>query len=306
MVARLAIFPALDASQEANLVAAASLSGPVPAPWDRYTVADYDAVIDHPDVEAVYIPLPNDLHRRWALRAADAGKHVLCEKPLAANVEAAQQMRTGCNDAGVLLAEAWMTPFDPRWERTFELVAEGLIGTVTEVTAAFTFTIGPEAAENYRWRTEHGGGALLDVGIYCLGPAVRLWGSVPATIKASIQLAASGVDATTAVELIWPGGQVARARCSFVEAEQQRLELLGTSGSLTLDGDAHTGGKQATMIQHLDSAGAHEISVEPDDPYRRMIDAFAAAVRGTQPWPRPVESSIEMLELLKKIREAAQ
>jgi predicted dehydrogenase len=105
---------------------------------------------------------------------------------------------------------------------------------------------------------------------------------------------------------MWPGGQVARARCSFVEAEQQRLEFIGTSGSLTLDGDAHTGGKQATMIQHLDSAGAHQIYVEPDDPYRRMIDAFAAAVRGTQPWPRPVESSIEMQELLGKIREAAQ
>ena len=76
--------------------------------------------------------------------------------------------------------------------------------------------------------------------------------------------------------------------------------------ALTRTFKGHTGGKKATMIRHLDSAGAHEISVEPDDPYRRMIDAFAAAVRGTRPWPRPVESSIELLELLNKIREAAQ
>lgn len=306
MVARLAVFPAIDASQGARLIAAAALGGPVPSPWARHTVADYDAVIEHPDVEAVYIPLPNDLHLTWALRAADAGKHVLCEKPLAASVEAAQQMRTRCDSAGVLLAEAWMTPFDRRWERTFDLVADGLIGTVTEVTTAFTFSIGPDAAHNYRWRPEHGGGALLDVGIYCLGPSVRLWGAEPTGVEARVQLAASGVDAATEVELSWPGGQLARARCSFVDAEQQRLELVGTSGVLTLDGDAHTGGQRATTIRHLDDAGVHHISVEPDDPYRRMIDAFATAVRGIQPWPRPVESSIAMLELMTRIRDAAR
>lgn len=306
MVARHAVFPAIHASRGARLVAAAALGGPVPSPWAGHTVADYDAVIEHPDVEAVYIPLPNDLHQTWVLRAADAGKHVLCEKPLAVNVEAAQQMRTRCDSAGVLLAEAWMTPFDPRWERTFDLVADGLIGTVTEVTAAFTFTIGPDGADNYRWRPEHGGGALLDVGIYCLGPAVRLWGADPTAIEASVQLAASGVDAETTVELRWPGGRLARARCSFVDAEQQLLELVGTAGVLALDGDAHTGGRHATTIRHVDGAGVHHISVEPDDPYRRMIDAFAEAVRGTQRWPRPVALSIEMLDLLTRIRDAAR
>lgn len=305
MVAQRAVFPAIHASRHAKLVATAALGGPVPSPWAGYRVADYDAVIEHPDVEAVYIPLPNDLHLNWVLRAADAGKHVLCEKPLAVNVEAAQQMRARCDRAGVLLAEAWMTPFDPRWERTFDLVAAGLIGTVTTVTTAFTFTIGADRADNYRWRPEHGGGALLDVGIYCLGPAVRLWGADPAVIDSSVQLAASGVDAATTVELRWPGGQLARARCSFVDAEQQSLELVGTAGVLTLDADAHTGGRGATTIRHVDGAGVHHISVEPDDPYRRMIDAFAASVLGTQRWPRPIESSIEMLDLLTRIRSAA-
>ena len=111
MVARLAIFPALDASQEANLVAAASLSGPVPAPWDRYTVADYDAVIDHPDVEAVYIPLPNDLHLRWALRAAEAGKHVLCEKPLEINVERVDAMIAAAQKNQKILAAVFQSRF---------------------------------------------------------------------------------------------------------------------------------------------------------------------------------------------------
>ncbi len=311
MVARLAVLPALEASSRARLVAAASLGGPVPDPWAAKTVDSYEAVIDHPDIDAVYIPLPNGMHAEWVERCAVAGKHVLCEKPLAPDPATARRMKKTADQAGILLAEAWMTPFDPRWAEALRLAATGLIGPITEVRSTFTFTIGTEAADNYRWDPTQGGGALLDVGIYCLGPAVQLWGADPVTITASMVPTAGGVDASTTAKLTWPGGQVATISCSFVDDEEQHLELVGPDGVLTLDGDAHTGGHRASGITLTTSATTTSrattstIAVQPGDPYLAMVDAFADAVNGSGVWNRPVDESIAMLELLGRVANAA-
>jgi D-xylose 1-dehydrogenase (NADP+, D-xylono-1,5-lactone-forming) len=306
MVAQRAVLPALDVSSQAHLVAHCSLSGSSSDRWAKRALPGYDDVIHHPDVEVVYIPLPNALHAEWVARAAAAGKHVLCEKPLALDAREARAMGAACEAAGVLVAEAWMTPFDPRWRAMFRLVDDGLIGDVTRIEARFTFTIGPDRDDNYRWSPSLGGGALLDVGIYCLGGAVRLWGPDPETIVSTRVAAPSGVDASTDVRLTWPGGRTADIRCSFVAAEQQLLRVAGDRGMLQLDELAHTGGPAATSIRHVDAAGAeHTLSIEGGDPYLAMIDAFAASVRGSEVWPRPVEDSARMLALLGRIRQAA-
>ncbi|MFN2324216.1 MAG: Gfo/Idh/MocA family protein, partial [Trueperaceae bacterium] len=114
--------PAIATCELADLVAVSSLGGPVPEPWAHLAAGTYDDVLDHPDVEAVYIPLPNGMHREWVERAADAGKHVLCEKPLASNVADATAMAAACDAAGVMLVEAWMTPFDARWRAALDAV----------------------------------------------------------------------------------------------------------------------------------------------------------------------------------------
>jgi predicted dehydrogenase len=231
---------------------------------------------------------------------------VLCEKPLALDADEARAMREVCDAAGVRVAEAWMTPFDPRWRAMFALIDDGLIGDVTQIEARFTFTIGPDRADNYRWSPTLGGGALLDVGIYCLGGPVRLWGSDPETIVTTRVAAPTGVDASSDVRLTWPGGRTAVVRCSFVDAEQQLLRVTGDRGTLQLDESAHTGGAAATDIRHVDTDGVERIlTVEGGDPYLAMIDAFAAWVRGTEVWPRQVEDSARMLALLDRIRQAA-
>ena len=310
MVARLAVLPAISASTRATLAAASSLSTPPSSVWSDVSVADYQAVLDHPDVDAVYIPLPNAMHEEWTIKAAAAGKHVLCEKPIAASVRAAERMREACDDAGVLLAEAWMTPFDPRWAEVMRLAATGLVGAITEVRSTFTFTIGPEASDNYRWDPAQGGGALLDVGIYCLGPAVQLWGSKPSHIDASITPAAlrgsGSVDAATTATLRWGESRSARIRCSFIDAEEQRLELVGSDGTLLLEGDAHTGGTRATQIVLRSNDGTTStINVAAADPYLTMVDAFAAAVAHQEPWERSAEVSLNMLGLIEKILEVS-
>lgn len=307
MVATRAVMPAIDASELAHLVAVSSLGGPVPEPWNRLAAGTYDDVLDHPDVEAVYIPLPNGMHREWVERAADAGKHVLCEKPLAPTVADATAMAAACETAGVMLVEAWMTPFDARWRAALDAVMAGALGTVLDVDSSFTFTIGAEADDNYRWSADQGGGALLDVGIYCLGPIVEVWGPEPDAIDATALWHTTGVDARTEATLSWDDGREARIRCSFVDAEEQRIEVVGDQASLVIDGDAHTGGERARQFLVAGSDGrVSTTSVTATDPYLGMVDAFARAVRGDEPWPRTMTTTIDLLSLIERIASASR
>jgi D-xylose 1-dehydrogenase (NADP+, D-xylono-1,5-lactone-forming) len=307
MVATRAVMPAIDDSDAARLVAVSSLGGPVPEPWGHLASGTYDDVLDHPDVEAVYIPLPNGMHREWVERAADAGKHVLCEKPLAPTVADANAMAAACDAAGVILAEAWMTPFDARWRTALDAVGHGALGTVLDVDVSFTFTIDAAASDNYRWSIDQGGGALLDVGIYCLGPIVELWGSDPDAIDATTLWHTTGVDARTEATLSWSDGREARIRCSFVDPEEQRIEVVGDRASLIIDADAHTGGERASSVIVAQADGRiATTSVTASDPYLGMVDAFARAVRGDAPWPRTMTTTIELLTLIERIASASR
>jgi D-xylose 1-dehydrogenase (NADP+, D-xylono-1,5-lactone-forming) len=308
MVATRAVMPALDASAHGRLAAVASRSGEVPEPWTHLGVGDYDDVLLHPDVDVVYLALPNGMHREWTERTVAAGKHVLCEKPIAATTAEAIAMFDAADHAGVLLAEAWMTPFDARWRTALHMASDGTLGDVVDIDASFTFTI--DDADNYRWSTDQGGGALLDVGIYCLGPIVELWGTEPDLIDATALWHTSGVDARTEATLEWVDGRQARIRCSFVDAEEQRLEMVGTEASLVLVADAHTGGERATTITVVGAATGQRAGVSPrtvtaTDPYLGMVDAFALAVLGEAPWPRPMSATIDLLTLIERIGHAS-
>jgi predicted dehydrogenase len=307
MVATRAVMPAIDASELARLVAVSSLGGPVAEPWDHLAAGTYDDVLDHPGVDAVYIPLPNGMHREWVERAAAAGKHVLCEKPIAPTAADAAAMSAACDAAGVLLAEAWMTPFDARWRAAIDTARSGRLGGLLDIDSSFTFTIGADAHDNYRWSVEQGGGALLDVGIYCLGPIVELWGADPDAIDATALWHPTGVDARTEATMSWNDGREARIRCSFVDAEEQRIEMVGDAAAMIIDGDAHTGGARATGFLVAGTDGrVSTTSVDASDPYLGMVDAFARAVRGDAPWPRPMTSTIELLTLIERIASARQ
>lgn len=334
-VANAAVLPAIDASPDCRLVAAASRSGDVPDRWSAVAVADYDAVLTHPDVEAVYIPLPNGMHRAWTERAAAAGKHVLCEKPLAPDADTARKMAAACAASCVLLAEAWMTPFDRRWHMTLQLACDGAIGHIDAQCHSFTFTIGPDAADNYRWDPEQGGGALLDVGIYCVGTAVELWGHECTVRRVRRVVAPSGVDATTYAVLEWPGRRIAEITCSFIDDENQKSVFHGDDAMLLLQRAAFTSGDELDNVivrsgpqgrlpavalalhappstlapspgapPSADARRVEQFDVDPGNPYEAMVTAYAAAVRGRSPWPRPVERSIELLDLLDTIRDA--
>jgi predicted dehydrogenase len=298
VVATRAVLPALAASDRGRVVAVASRTSA-----EGY--APYARVLADPAVEAVYLPLPNSLHQEWTLRAAAAGKHVLCEKPLGRSAAEAREMADACATAGVVLMEAYMSPFHPRAAALAGLVAAGGLGRLRFAAAAFTFPLGEPG--NHRWRPEMGGGALLDVGIYCLAPVVAAAGRFPVAVSAATVPSATGVDASFSGWLDFGHGFTAAFSVSFEAPERQHLELVGTAATVLVE-DAFAGGArgQRPHLVHAGGGRGPEPVVAPDeDPYRLMVDHFADVVRGTATPARPPSESVALLGLLDRLREAA-
>ena len=305
-VAQKAVLPAIVASPGARLVAVASERA-ADGGGARFGAARayraYAALLDDPEVEAVYVPLPNSLHREWVERAAAAGKHVLCEKPLAPTPADAEAMAAACAAAGVTLLEAYMTPFHPRAMAIETLVASGRLGGLRFARAAFTGVL--DRPDDHRWRPEMGGGSLLDVGIYCVALLLAVAGRTPARVEASAALAKSGVDASFSGWLDFGDGFTATIECSFEAPERQSLEIVGTEAALLVD-RAHTPGPEdaAITLRHRDGR-LEEIIAGAANPYRTMIEHFQSVVRGEAAPRRSCAASITLLTVLERLREAA-
>ena len=238
---------------------------------------DYGDLLGDPDVDAVYLPLVNSLHREWTLRALAAGKHVLCEKPLAMSAAEGAEMASAAERAGRLLMEALMYRFHPRMRQ----LAASLAGVpVRHLYASFGFPL--TVAENYRLRAELGGGALLDVGCYVADAARWLLGE-PESVAALVRREA--VDVSWSALLGFASGAQASLFCSFESPEYQELVVVGAD--------------RVVRVPTPFTAWR-----DPDDPYELMVEAFARAALEGSPAPLPPESSLANLRLLDRIRQA--
>ena len=305
-IARLAVLPALATSPACRLVAVASASAP-DGGYDAFgaerVLGSYEAVLADPDVEAVYVPLPNSLHAEWTIKAAEAGKHVLCEKPLGCTALEAGAMAAACDNAGVLLFEAYMTPFHPRSERFEDILGSGRLGELRFARTAFTGVL--RDAANHRWSPAMGGGALLDVGIYCLAPLLLAAGRSPVKLAASAMTTASGVDSSFAGWLDFGRGFTASFECSFETPERQRIEVVGTEGALTME-RTFTPGHEDTTLTIVDRHGAAEVvECGGGDPYVGMVEHVSAVVRGTTAARRTAADAIEVATLIDRLRVVA-
>ena len=294
----------MAASPTAELVAVASASG---ASDDhdgaRRIYRSYAALLEDPEVEAVYLPLPNGLHREWTERAAAAGKHVLCEKPLAPTAADAEAMAAACAGAGVILLEGYVTPFHPRAVAIEELVRSGRLGPLRFARAAFTGVLGRPG--DHRWRPEMGGGALLDVGIYCVAPVMQAAGRPPVRVAAAAVRTAAGVDSSLAGWLDFGDGFTATIECSFEAPERQCLEIVGTEAAVAVD-RAHTPGpRDVALVLHHRNGRLEEILAGGVDPYQAMIEHFHAIVRGEARPRRTPAEAVALLAVLDRLREAA-
>jgi D-xylose 1-dehydrogenase (NADP+, D-xylono-1,5-lactone-forming) len=305
-ITRRGLIPGLRASAWGTLQALGSRDLATARSWaDEFQIpkahGSYQAVIDDPEVEAVYIPLPNELHKEWVTAAADAGKHVLCEKPLALNGEEARALVAHCRARGVVLMEAFMWRHQPRTAALRRLVAEGAIGTLRLIRSSFSFPIDPG---DWRLDRSRGGGALWDIGCYGVSTARLFAGAEPEAIQALARFGPTGVDLSLTAMMRFPGGVLGLIDCSFEQAFRCFYELVGTRGVIEVP-DAYLPPEQPTArLRGADSV--QDLVFEGQNQYAEMVDAFAlAAADATHRLPDPAEDGLAQMMVLDAILTAA-
>jgi xylose dehydrogenase (NAD/NADP) len=235
----------------------------------------YDELLADPEVDAVYNPLPNSLHIPWSLRALEAGKHVLCEKPLSSRADEVAAAFETATRRGLLLAEAFMYRHHPQMARAAELVRGGSIGRLRAIHAVFSFRLADRA--NVRMLRELDGGALMDVGCYCVSGA-RLLAGEPELVYGDATWGETGVDVAFHGTLRFAGDVVAQFEASFVAPRRQRLEAIGEEGTLALEAPWRWDWGGDVVLER--GSGAERIGVPDANAYRLELENFAAAVAG--------------------------
>ena len=230
----------------------------------------YEALLEDDDVEVVYVSLPNSLHVEWSLRALEAGKHVLCEKPLGRRVEHVERAFDAAERAGRLLMEAFMYRHHPQTKRTEDLVRDGAIGKLRQLRSLFSFTLTDDT--NVRLLPELDGGALMDLGCYCINME-RLLAGEPELVFGRQRLGATGVDVGFVAVLQFAGGVFGEFHCGFDLPDGIRLEAIGTQGTLVVRDPVRC------RDPHVELNG-ERIDVEDVNRYFLEIENFSAAVRG--------------------------
>ncbi len=234
----------------------------------------YDALLADPDVEAVYIPLPNSMHVEWSIRALEAGKHVLCEKPLSRRVAEVERAFDVAEREQRLLMEAFMYRHNPQTMRLQQLVDEGAVGRLRLIRASFSFRAGDPA--DVRLSTALDGGGLMDVGCYCVSGA-RLLAGEPEHVTAERALGGDGVDIAFAATMRFANDVLAHFDAGLALAARDDLEVVGEDGSLYLDDPWHC--RKPVIELHRDGT-VERIEFEPFDSYRLEAENFSAAIRG--------------------------
>ena len=271
----------------------------------------YDAVLADPAVDAVYVPLPNHMHLPWTLKALSAGKHVLCEKPLACNVREARKMAARAKESGLLLMEAFMYRFHPRSRCIKQIVDQGAIGKPCLVRSAFCYHMDDDILQcggNARLKSEMGGGALLDVGCYSVSVARWLMGAEPTAVQAQAVYHPGGVDMHLVGTLRFEKEKLAVLEASFICALQQTYTIVGSDGAIELPHNAFIPWEKNAVytLRKKDEEVGQEHVIPGADEYQLMVEHFSDAVLGRTELDYTPADSIANMRTLDGLSEAAK
>jgi predicted dehydrogenase len=265
----------------------------------------YEELLADPDVDAVYNPLPNDLHAPWTIAAAGAGKHVLCEKPLAMDAAEAERMIAACEEAGVLLMEAFMYRLHPTWEAVRELVISGRIGELRAVQSWFSyFNDDPNDIRNV---AASGGGALYDIGCYSVNLSRMLFGTEPVRIQGSVTRdPVTGIDTLTSGILGFADG-VATFTCAIRAEPDQRVHIYGANGRISFEIPFNIP-PDLPMRVFVTAGGdppvrpeTEVLTFDPANEYTIQAERFAAAVLDRTPVPIPPSDAVGNLRVIEEL-----
>ena len=305
------VTPAIQRADNCDVVAIASRS------IDRAAAAaaqlgipraygSYEELLTDEDIDAVYVPLPNDLHAEWAMKAAAAEKHVLCEKPLAMNAAQAEAMATFCENAGVKLAEAFMYRHHPTWAEAVRLVRGGMIGELQAVQSWFSYY--NDDPSNIRNKLANGGGALMDIGCYNINMSRMLFGAEPVRVEAAVRRdPGMGIDIVTSGVLEFPGGGQSTFTCSTRAEDYQRVHVVGTTGRIDIEIPFNIPPDRETKI-FVVSGGEPPIEpatetlvFAPEDQYTIQARLFAQSVLDDTPIAVPISDAINNMKVIDAI-----
>ena len=299
-IATRAIAPAMHAATDTIVQAVASRDSKRSEALNPITIhQSYEALINDPLVDAVYISLPNHLHCEWTVAALNAGKHVLCEKPFAMNTSEVEIMIKAARDNDRLLVEAVWSRWHPRMIRMVDYVKAGKIGDIVSIESSFTFPASID--DNYRAVPAMGGGALFDIGVYPLHAMAALVGNnAEVDIEnCEVNIGPTGIDLTTKWQMRFNGSITAHGLASFEMPENQSLIVRGDKESVELIGS------EAFTSWHTDSSlrlGENIEEFEGVDPYRLMIENFGKKVQGQPSWVLALETSLSVAKMVDQLQ----
>ncbi|WP_170569553.1 Gfo/Idh/MocA family protein [Ruegeria atlantica] len=302
--ARQYMAPAIHAAEGAQLTGLATSSAAKAETFQAFcpnlkVYADYDALLADPLIEAVYIPLPNHLHVEWSLRALEAGKHVLCEKPMTMSAPEFTTLIQKRDQTGLLAAEAYMIVHHPQWQFVRKLIADGAIGKLVHVTGAFSFDNRADTT-NIRNRVETGGGGLRDIGVYVIGGARFATGQEPIEVQSAIRWE-DGIDAFTEIRAQFPGFTYS-SYVSIRMHPHQEMVFHGEGGviRLTAPFNARVFG-EARVELHRPGLEVQITRFPGDDHYKLQVEAFCRTVREGVDYPCPLEFSRGTQDMIDKV-----
>lgn len=298
-------------SRDKAAQAAASVNVPI-------AYGSYEELVSDPEIDAIYNPLPNNLHVPWSIQAARAGKHVLCEKPIALSAAQAQELAAVQRETGKLIAEGFMVRYHPQWDAVVALVKSGRIGAVRAVQTAFSYT--NKDLQNIRNQKDVGGGALYDIGVYAINTARLVFGGEPKRVAAVSDVdPASGCDRLSSGILDFGAGQA-----TFVVGTQhvpyQRVHIFGTEGHIEveipfnapsnrpckvyIDG-GFVGAPDFTVAESSDDR-RELVPVEPANHYTVQAQRFSEAIRNGTPVLNDIHSAVANMKVVDAVFRSAE
>ncbi len=306
-IGRIRVIPAIQKSETSTVVAVASRD--IDRAKDLATELDipiaygtYEQLLDDPDIDAIYNPLPNSLHAEWAIRCAEAGKPMLCEKPLARDAAEAQRIVDTFAKRDILFAEAFMYRFHPQTQRVKQMLTEGAVGDIHIIQATFTFSVRSES--NIRLSKSLAGGSLMDVGCYCVNVMRLMSGEEPDEVHAIARF--GEVDEKLSGVLSFPGGVLGHFDSSLRTHRSHTYEIRGSAGRIQVPTAFVPDHTTAPVIHHWTEDSYQEIQIPAADQYQLMVEDFVEALRDQRPPRFQPQDAVNNMKVIDQLLEAAR
>ena len=299
------VIPGAHASEKVALVAVASRDLTRAQEYARTwqiprAYGSYEELLAADDVDAVYVSLPNTLHCPWSIKAMEAGKHVICEKPLSRSADEVEEAYDVAERTGRLFLEAFMYRHNPQTRRLVELVRDGAIGELRLVRSVFSYSL--YDADNIRLRTDVDGGSLMDVGCYCVSGS-RLLGGEPSAVYGQAYVGPTGTDWVFTGSLRFPGDVLAQFDCGTALTDRDELEVVGSEGSLLLDDPWHC---RTPVIELRRDDDVERIELEPVDSYQLELENLSDAIHGEAPLLLGREDAVAQARVMEALSRSAE